>query len=114
MDKTIELLKQAQAQIQAMLTDFPLIAAKAKEITDLLAKHMSGQPAGPDLSKLSDREKQIFALIGKNLKNDVIAKQLKISVKTFNKHRENILAKMKVENSYELKRIAIEANVRPS
>lgn len=107
MEKIIDLLKQAQDRIQAMLIDFPLIAAKAKEIEALLAKHTNGPPIGPDLSKLSERERVIFDLIGKNLKNGQIAKQLKISIKTFNSHRENIRAKLKIENSYELRRVAI-------
>lgn len=51
--------------------------------------------------KLSPREKEILQLIHQGLLSKEIADKLSISVNTANIHRQNILRKMKVDNSIE-------------
>lgn len=51
--------------------------------------------------KLSPREKEILQLIDQGLLSKEIADKLSISVNTTNIHRQNILHKMKVDNSIE-------------
>ncbi len=50
---------------------------------------------------LSLREKQILNLIREGLASKQIADRLQISIHTVNRHRQNILAKLSVSNSYE-------------
>jgi len=57
-------------------------------------------------ASLSDRELEIFQLIGKGLKKGEIAALLNRSVNTVESHRANIKKKLKVHTSAELARLA--------
>jgi DNA-binding NarL/FixJ family response regulator len=60
----------------------------------------------PGAEGLSDRELQIFQLIGADLPNREIAAQLNISVKTVETHRENLKNKLGLQDSADLKSAA--------
>jgi len=53
-------------------------------------------------NKLTSREKEIFKLLAKGLKRNIIGKNLGISVKTVDKHRENLMEKL---NLYKIEEI---------
>ena len=53
-------------------------------------------------NSLTAREKEVFALLAKNLSRTVVAENLDISPKTVDKHRENLMAKL---NIYEIEGI---------
>lgn len=55
---------------------------------------------------LTLREKEILVLIGKGVISKKIADKLNISMNTVNRHRQNILEKLKVNNSIEALRTA--------
>lgn len=57
---------------------------------------------------LSDRQLQIFTLIGKGLGTVEIAGKLNLSIKTIDTHKENIKAKLHCASSAELRQMAIE------
>lgn len=59
------------------------------------------------LAQLSDRELQVFELIGKGLITKQIAARLGLSAKTIETYRENIKAKLNLHNSTELTREAV-------
>jgi DNA-binding NarL/FixJ family response regulator len=59
------------------------------------------------LSLLSNREIQIFEMIGRGLVTKQIANRLHLSVKTIESHRENIKAKLRLTNATELTREAV-------
>jgi DNA-binding NarL/FixJ family response regulator len=67
-------------------------------------------PAGTisEIDSLSDRELQIFEMLGRGLSSVKIASILRISVKTVCSHRANIKKKLKVVGSSELIRVAIQ------
>jgi len=65
----------------------------------LKRSHNSGMPGAEGLS---DRELQIFQLIGGGSPNRQIALQLGISVKTVETHRENLKAKLGIQDSADL------------
>jgi len=66
------------------------------------------EPAGPfRWSKLSDREMDVFLLIGKGYGTQQIAKRLNISVKTVETHRANIKMKLQLSSGEELLQQAI-------
>jgi DNA-binding NarL/FixJ family response regulator len=56
---------------------------------------------------LSDREFEIFQLIGQGFGSRQIADQLSISIKTIESHREHIREKMHLESNFELVQSAI-------
>lgn len=60
---------------------------------------------------LSDREKEILQLINKGKMSKDIAQTLSISLNTVNRHRQNILEKLQVNNSIEACRIAKELHL---
>jgi DNA-binding NarL/FixJ family response regulator len=55
---------------------------------------------------LTSREKEILLLIAKGEISKEIAHQLNISINTVNRHRQNILEKLNVNNSIEAVRTA--------
>lgn len=59
------------------------------------------------LKRLTDREIQIFQLIGKGLSTGEISCQLKISVKTIGTYRERIKEKLAIKQGSELVRKAV-------
>jgi DNA-binding NarL/FixJ family response regulator len=70
------------------------------------------QPGGgsvPEgLEDLTEREREVLALIAEGHPNQAIADALVISIKTVNRHRENIMAKLNLHSRVELVRYAIE------
>ena len=60
------------------------------------------------ISSLSDRQLQIFTLVGKGLGTVEIAKKLNLSIKTIDTHKENIKGKLHCASSAELRQMAIE------
>ncbi len=59
------------------------------------------------IDNLSDRELEVFELIGKGLTTRQIAKKLHLSPKTIETHREHIKVKLTLKNSNELVRHAV-------
>lgn len=69
------------------------------------------------LSRLTDRELEVFELIGNGIANEDIATQLGISSRTVDAHRAHIREKLRLADSNELLRFAvrwIESGVQPS
>ena len=60
------------------------------------------------INSLSDRQLQIFVLIGRGLGTVDIAAKLNLSIKTIDTHKENIKAKLHCASSAELRQMAIE------
>jgi DNA-binding NarL/FixJ family response regulator len=59
-------------------------------------------------TSLTDREQEILQLIWNGLKNREIGIRLKISVKTVEAHRANMMKKLRVSNAAQLLKAAIE------
>ncbi len=57
---------------------------------------------------LTEREQEILQLIWSGLKNKEIAERLKISVKTVEAHRANMMKKVRVSNAAQLLNAAIQ------
>lgn len=67
-------------------------------------------PSAPSrgFEELTEREREVLTLIAEGHSNQEIADALVISIKTVNRHRENIMAKLNLHNRVELVRYAIE------
>jgi DNA-binding NarL/FixJ family response regulator len=83
------------------------------EISTVLAsKHIFGSSdniASP-VEQLSNRELEIFKLIGKGYKRNEIAKELNININTIESHRRKIREKLNLSSSAELSKIAVQWN----
>jgi DNA-binding NarL/FixJ family response regulator len=66
------------------------------------------EPGESPVQKLTDRELQVFELIGAGLPTREIARRLSISAKTVESHREHIKDKLKLGSSTELLKHAIQ------
>lgn len=66
------------------------------------------EDTGRNVSSLTNREKEILGLIARGLISKEIADKLYISVNTVNTHRQRIIEKLNVSNTYEAIRYANE------
>lgn len=85
------------------------IYVSEKMSADIL-ETFSGRRAGAEsspLEKLTDREFEVFQLIGQGQGTREIAEKLHLSVKTVDVHRANIKAKLKLATAPELIRYAV-------
>jgi DNA-binding NarL/FixJ family response regulator len=64
-------------------------------------------PSGSPIERLSDRELEVFQLIGQGHGTRQIAQMLHLSVKTVESHRARILDKLQLQNAAELMRHAM-------
>ena len=97
--------------IETVMNGQIYLSESEKERLEELSKNKDDiQKAGPfDLiSSLSDRQLQIFTLIGKGLGTVEIANKLNLSIKTIDTHKENIKLKLHCGSSAELRQMAIE------
>lgn len=75
----------------------------------LLGKLLTASEARESsLDSLTNREMDVFQLIGRGYSNRHIAKELSLSVKTVETYRSRIIEKLKLKNSGELSRFAVE------
>jgi DNA-binding NarL/FixJ family response regulator len=84
------------------------------KIASRLLKAVTGPQKEPMLSpldRLSDRELQVFRLIGGGLSVREIAEKLFLSVKTIETHREHIKEKLNLKSAAELLRYAVQYGV---
>lgn len=84
--------------------------AKTAPADDLLAAVWAcarGEPAFPDLPRLSPREEEVLALVGAGLSNQGIAGRLGISVKTVESHLERLKEKLDCATVAELRARAV-------
>jgi DNA-binding NarL/FixJ family response regulator len=68
----------------------------------------SSQRNVSSVDQLSDRELEVFRLIGKGMGTRQIAKELDLSIKTVETYREHIKEKLNLENSSKLLQYAID------
>ncbi|HUS90294.1 MAG TPA: response regulator transcription factor [Phycisphaerae bacterium] len=66
------------------------------------------QELGDPIQKLSDRELEVFEMIGQGLPTREIAERLHLSPKTVDSHREHIKEKLQIDSATELLKHAIE------
>lgn len=89
------------------------IAADMKRVRVGLAQASQSVRASlpPNYSLLTAREAQILPLIAEGLANKQIAGELEISIKTVEKHRQNLMAKLDLHDVAGVTRYAISAGV---
>ncbi len=80
-----------------------------KMASKMLSKFVDGpsEAGGLPVDRLTDRELEVFELIGRGIGTRQIAENLHLSVKTIESHRENIKRKLKLDNATELLQHAV-------
>lgn len=80
-----------------------------KMMSHLLRKKVLGEKSLSEsvLNQLSDREYNVFSLIGKGLTSIEISEKLFISAKTIETYKERIKKKLDIKNSFELVQYAV-------
>jgi DNA-binding NarL/FixJ family response regulator len=82
----------------------------SEKISERILEIFSGRKPAAESSpvqQLTDRELEVFRLIGEGLGTREIAARLHVSVKTAEVHRANIKAKLKLKSAVELMRYAV-------
>jgi DNA-binding NarL/FixJ family response regulator len=79
-------------------------------VTNILAESVT-RPEPPAISELTPREKEVLELVAQGHSTKQIADKLGIGTRTVESHRVNMLKKMKVNNTAELVRKAIEMKI---
>lgn len=82
-------------------------AMNAKMLKSMADRRSSADQQSP-VERLSDRELEVFRLIGKGFGTREIAEKLFLSVKTVETHREHIKEKLKLANKGEFLRYAVQ------
>jgi DNA-binding NarL/FixJ family response regulator len=82
----------------------------SSEFTQRLVSQALGKskPGNSSVENLTDRELEVFRMIGEGLTSSVIADRLFLSTHTIDTHRENIKRKLCLKNSGELIRAAVQ------
>lgn len=83
--------------------------------TRLVTSALGNTPVEQDpMERLSDREQEIFRLIGEGLTTGAIAEQLFLSTHTIDTHREHLKRKLNIGTAAELSRMAFHAMIENS
>jgi DNA-binding NarL/FixJ family response regulator len=85
--------------------------AVTPDLATLLLEEYSGRRPRSGrsvLPRLTDREFEVFQLLGEARSNREIAAQLRLSPKTVETHRLNLMRKLKARNTAELMRFALQ------
>jgi DNA-binding NarL/FixJ family response regulator len=72
------------------------------KMTTILLSRSRGEAHVSPISLLSDRELEVFGMIGQGNSTREVAKRLHVSIKTIETHRERIKGKLGLENGTEL------------
>jgi len=98
--------KIAQAIRQVLDGQIYVSEKMSAKILEIFSGHGADVAASP-VEKLTDREFEVFQLIGQGLGTKQMADKLHLSTKTIEVHRANIKAKLNLNNMAELIRYAV-------
>jgi DNA-binding NarL/FixJ family response regulator len=91
-----------------------LSKAEQERLSEYLESGQGKTGSFASVEKLSDRQLQIFRLLGKGLGTVEIAAKLNLSAKTIDTHKEHIKIKLHCNTTQELRQLAIEWVNRPA
>jgi len=98
--------KIAQAIHQVLDGQIYVSEKMSAKILEIFSGHGADVAASP-VEKLTDREFEVFQLIGQGLETRHLAEKLHLSTKTIEVHRANIKAKLNLNSMAELIRYAV-------
>lgn len=89
----------------------PVISRRMRTIYDEATSRGAGKTPPPPAIKLTSREVEVLQLIAEGAANKQIAGELNISIKTVEKHRQNLMDKLRIHDTASLTRYAISSGV---
>ena len=92
--------------IRTVLTGGRYLSARMQSLLTQKVRGRPGKQPVSILSSLTDREQEIFRMIGLGLGTSEIAAKVNRSVKTIEAHRANLKTKLGLRNAHELNRFA--------
>lgn len=92
--------------IRTVLAGGRYLSARMQSLLTQKVRGRSGKQPVSILSSLTDREQEIFRMIGLGLGTSEIAAKVNRSVKTIEAHRANLKTKLGLRNAHELNRFA--------
>jgi len=100
-------IAQVVEAVRQVLSGHIYASDKTKE--KLLNRMISRKPSavGFSLDSLTNRELEVFRLMGEGLDSKEISLRLKLSMKTVGTHRENIKEKLQIKHYTELVKVAV-------
>lgn len=79
----------------------------SENVSAKIVEGFSGQKSKSPIEQLTDREFEVFQLIGQGLSTKEMAEKLRVSVKTIEVHRVNIKQKLNLSTAPDLIRFAV-------
>ena len=99
-----ELVSAIRAVSRGEVFLYPSLAGRL--VQDYLRRGPAGEGEPPG-DELTPREQEVLTLIAEGLSNNEIADRLVISAKTVDRHRENLMRKLKLHNRVDLVKYAL-------
>lgn len=99
-----ELVSAIRAAGRGEVFLYPSLAGRL--VRDYLQRGPAGERDAPE-DELTPREQEVLTLIAGGYSNNEIADQLVISAKTVDRHRENLMRKLKLHNRVDLVKYAL-------
>jgi DNA-binding NarL/FixJ family response regulator len=102
-----------QGAMHDLITAIRCVASGKRYVSPRMSEHMVSQVTGrrradaAPLVRLTDREREVFELIGRALETREIARQLHLSVKTVETYQARIKEKLGLKSGHELIRAAV-------
>ncbi len=100
-----ELVSAIRAVSRGEVFLYPSLAGRL--VQDYLRRGPTAEGESPDDETLTPREQEVLTLIAEGFSNNEIADRLVISAKTVDRHRENIMRKLKLHNRVDLVKYAL-------
>lgn len=107
-----EALTHVVTALRKVIDNGIYVSSRLSENLVYKAVHAGGEGLSSPVEKLSDREMEVFQLIGRGFGTKEIAEQLNLSTKTIETHRAHIKEKLGFFDARELARFAIEWNAQ--
>jgi DNA-binding NarL/FixJ family response regulator len=100
-----EAITSLVAAVRQVLTGRVYVSERMAQVILERSRH-DGVPPDSPLANLTDRELQVFDLIGRGVSTSAIAERLGVSIKTIETYRSNIKTKLKLKDATDLIRFA--------
>jgi DNA-binding NarL/FixJ family response regulator len=105
----VELIRQLRKAAAGEIALSPEVVGK---LAGRLSRRGAALPVEPGtIDRLTEREKEVLALVGQGARNKVIAEVLAISANTAREHVRNIMRKLELENRAQLAAYAVRNNL---
>lgn len=100
-----EILEKIIKAIRTIINDDIYISEKVS--SKIIKKNLKNNNLKDRFDTLSSREYEIFKMVGEGASLDEMSQMFNISISTINTYKKRIMEKLDLENSMELKKIAI-------